>query len=459
MTKKELPVKIIQFGKGNFLRGFFTWMVEILNRNTDFNGRIEIVETFDTLKSQQLIDQGFKYHVIERGIENDKIIDRIIKVNSVTGLTNAVKAHDKFLKLALEPELKFVISNTTEAGITFKNEDTDINAPQTFPSRLTALLFHRFQHLAHREETIFVLPCELIDNNADTLKDFVLKYCELWHLSSGFVQWLNNSIVFCNTLVDRIVSGYPKRPEIFWKRIDFQDELLVECEPFHFWIIENKGEISQILPIYKTSLNVQFVEEIKPYKDIKVRILNGTHTAMVALGMVNGIKTVDDFMSHKRLSAFLENMLNDEILPTLSHRQYDSNDFKDKVYDRFKNPFLKHQLSAIQLNSISKFSSRLLPTLKDYLSLNGSLPHNITKVLAHLFWLYKDSYSPSGFELKDEPKVLDIFENAWSQNNLDITVRTLLRNKSLWGEDLSLIKDLKDKITATLERLKTAKVV
>ncbi|WP_299365239.1 tagaturonate reductase [Winogradskyella sp.] len=457
MSKHKLPVKIIQFGKGNFLRGFSTWMIEILNEETDFNGCIEIVETFDTIKSQQLIDQDFKYHVIERGIENNSIIDRITKINAVTGLTNAVKEYNKFLKLALDPQLKFIISNTTEAGIIFKNEDTDISTPQTFPSRLTALLFHRFQHLGHLEEHIFVLTCELIDKNADTLKSFVLKYCELWKLSLEFIEWIGKSIVFCNTLVDRIVSGYPRIPETFHKRIDFQDELLVECEPFHFWAIEKKGGINKVLPVHKTKLNVQFVENIKPYKDIKVRILNGAHTAMVALGMVNGIKTVDEFMHHKLLSAFLENMLNDEILPTLSRNHNDSNDFKDKVYDRFKNPFLKHQLSAIQLNSISKFRSRLLPTLKDYLSIKGSLPHYITEVLAHLFLLYRDSHSPSGFELKDDPRVLDIFRKAWSQNNLETTLSILLGNKILWGENLCLIKDLKDEIAAILERLNTAK--
>ncbi|WP_299521135.1 tagaturonate reductase [Winogradskyella sp.] len=458
MLKTELPVKIIQFGKGNFLRGFSTWMIEILNKETDFNGGIEIVETFDTAKSQQLINQGFKYHVIERGIDNDIIIDQITIINAITGLTNSVKSYDSFLKLALEPQLKFIISNTTEAGIAFKSEDTDINQPLTFPSRLTALLFYRFKHSVHLEESIFVLPCELIDDNADTLKGIVFKYCELWNLPPEFVKWLNNTIVFCNTLVDRIVSGYPKTPDAFRERINFQDKLMVECEPYHFWAIENKGQINKVFPVWKTNLNIRFVNDIKPYKDLKVRILNGAHTAMVALGMLQGIKTVDQFMSDTRLRTFLENMLTHDILPTLSHSKKESNDFKNKVFDRFQNPFIKHQLSAIQLNSISKFRARLLPTLKKYIDLNGKLPNYITEVLAHLIWLYRQSISPLGYELKDETQVLDIFKSAWSGNGLEKAVSLLLGNEELWGEDLLSIEGLKNEIIAKIKLLNSTKV-
>ncbi|WP_422106293.1 tagaturonate reductase [Winogradskyella sp.] len=457
MTNTELPTKIIQFGKGNFLRGFSTWMTEVLNKETDFNGGVEIVETFKTKRSKQLIEQDFKYHVIERGIENEIVIDRITRVNAIKGLTNVVTAYDKFLKLALEPELKFIISNTTETGITFKTEDTDIRSPQTFPGRLTALLFYRFQHLSHPEETIFVLPCELIDDNADTLRSCIFNYCELWKLPLEFVAWLNKTIVFCNTLVDRIVSGYPKAPEVFRERLSFRDELMVVCEPYHFWAIEDKAEISSALPIHKTNLNVQFVKDIKPYKKIKVRVLNGAHTAMVALGMLEGIKTVDEFMSNSALRILLDHMLNDDILPTLSQYKSESNDFKNRVFDRFQNPFTKHRLSTIQLNSISKFRTRLLPSLKDYVALKGSLPNHVPEVLAHLLWLYINSVSSSGIELIDEPRVLDIFKMAWSQNDLEKTVVALLQNKELWDEDLVLIEGLKATLMTSLNRLNMAK--
>jgi len=453
MKARQFPVKVIQFGKGNFLRGFSTWMVEILNRETDFGGMVEIVETFDTRKSEQLVLQDFKYHVTERGVESDKVIERITLVQSVSGLTNPSKLVDEFLKLALEPELKFIISNTTEAGIVFKQDDNEKSQPKTFPARLTALLFHRYEHFSNSQEKIFILPCELIDNNADALKEIILKYCQLWKLSKDFTYWLDNKIVFCNTLVDRIVSGYPKAPEAFKKKMDFEDKLMVECEPFHIWAIENKGNLHHYFPVNKTELNVQFVRDIKPYKEIKVRILNGCHTAMVAIGMLNNIRTVKDFMSNQDLKLFLDDMLAYDILPTLSDYKTDAIDFRNQVFDRFENPFLEHELSTIQLNSISKFKSRLLPPLKDYLNKNGELPNYIPTVLAHLLWLYKDDKSPLGIQLKDEEHIMNIFKLAWSENNIEMAVSSLLGNENLWGENLLLIKGLWEVVIAHTDKL------
>ncbi|NBC57628.1 MAG: tagaturonate reductase [Bacteroidetes bacterium] len=453
MKSAKRPAKIIQFGKGNFLRAFSVWMVEILNQKTDFNGNIEIVETFNTRKSDIFNRQNYRYHVIEKGIENDKQIERVTEINAVRGLTNGLSDFDEFLKLGLDPNLQFIISNTTEAGIEFDISDTSISSPRTFPGRLTAFLHHRFLHSDIHNKPIYVLPCELIENNANTLKHYVLKYCKLWTLSNDFDSWLEDNIIFCNTLVDRIVSGYPKQPNVYKERLSFDDELMVVCEPFHFWAIEDKAEIKKALPVLQTDLNVKFSEDIKSYKEIKVRILNGAHTAMVALGMIQGIKTVEEFMLNTSLRVFLKDMIDNEILPTLKFAEKDSIEFKNMVYDRFLNPYLKHELSAIQLNSISKFKSRLLPTFIDYIALKNRLPEHITDVLSHLILLYKTTHSPYGITLKDEPEVTKIFQKAWSRDKLEQTIEDILKNELLWGRNLYEIKNLDDEIYYHINKL------
>lgn len=453
MSSSHLPIKIIQFGKGNFLRGFSAWIIDFLNKNKNFNGGIQIVETFKTSKSDYFFNQNFRYNVVEQGIENQKVIDRHIEINSIIGLTNVVNEFDQFLKLAREPELQFIISNTTESGIIFNSNDSDIHSPQTYPGRLTALLFNRFKFLGVNTKKIYVLPCELIDNNADELLQCVKMYVDMWKLPPSFISWLNDTVYFCNTLVDRIVSGYPKNVNAYRNKLGFDDKLIVVCEPYHFWAIEDKAGLSDFFPIKDTHLNVRFVDDIRPYKDLKVRILNGAHTAMVSLGMVNGIETVEEFMSNISYKRFLDEMLTEEVFQTLSKSEIELLEFKNSVFDRFQNPFIKHQLSAIQLNSISKFRTRLLPSLKDYITINNAVPKHISEVLAHLLWLYKNGDIKSFFLLKDDPRVFEIFNKAWGYNDLNKTVHTLLQHQKLWGEDLSLISGLQKSIVENMSTI------
>ncbi|NKI27865.1 tagaturonate reductase [Arenibacter sp. 6A1] len=445
-----LPTKILQFGGGNFLRAFVDWMVQVLNEKTNFNSGIAIIKPTEYGDYQELKNQDGLFTVILNGIKNEQQVQEIKRVDCVNSIINPYTEWERYLELAKDPQLRFVVSNTTEAGIKFNLEDDfQYTPPKEFPAKLTLFLYYRFQFFKQNpSKGLIHLPCELVENNGLTLQKVVLEYAKHWGLGSDFTSWILTANHFCNTLVDRIVSGYPKdRAKEIEAELGYRDPMMVCGEYYHSWVIQAPESVQKELPFAQTDLNVQFVADLVAYREMKVRILNGAHTALVPVAYLAGTRWVDEALKQPKISRFINELLMKEIILTLDIPEKVKQQFVNDVLDRFKNPFLKHELISIALNSTSKFVARLLPTLKDYLALEKTLPKRIVFGLAALLYFYKGKYYGKKIDLKDDPKVLSFFNESWGQyereiTSLEETMNQILANSDIWGENLNEIPGL-----------------
>jgi tagaturonate reductase len=453
------PVKVLQFGGGNFLRGFADWIIDVLNEKTDFNGAIDIVTSVTPGTAEQINEQQGLYYLVQQGNKNGKAFSETRLITSVNRAINPAKDLDQFLVSAKNPDLRFVISNTTESGIAFEATDLSVDTlPKSFPGKLTVLLYHRFkQFKGSSDKTLIIIPCELIEKNGDTLKEVVLRYVAHWNLSNEFAHWVDKNI-FCNTLVDRIVPGYPKETisEIH-RETGFDDQLTVSAEPFYFWAIEAPSSVQKEFPTQIANLeNVIFTNDITPYRIRKVRILNGAHTALTPVAYLRGIRTVKEAMDDPHVSKFVQQTIEEEIIPTLALSHKELKDFSLAVGDRFRNPFIKHLLLSISLNSISKFKVRVLPTIIEYISLKKKLPENLITSFAALICFYKGEWNGETIPLKDSADVISIMQDAWHEGPVVNTVTKILSNTALWDSDLMKVEGLADATTREVNHLLTA---
>lgn len=411
---------VIQFGEGNFLRGFFDYFLHKMNEKGLYDGKSVVVQPRVGGKCALLNAQDCKYNLYLRGIQNGEIVKEHIFVESISRCVDPYKNFEDYMALADNPDFRFIVSNTTEAGIEFDNTCKFDDKPcKSFPGKLTQLLYKRFENGLNG---FIILPCELIDNNGAELKKCVLKYAELWNLEADFITWLENENHFVNTLVDRIVTGYPNDET---KDAHPDDKFLDTAEIFHLWVIE--GDFEEEFPLKKAGFNVDWTDDAKPYKKIKVRILNGAHTSLVAGALLSGIETVGEAMNDETASAFLNKCMKEEILPTIGENN-ESIAFANSVFDRFRNPFIQHKWRSIALNSVSKFSVRVLPTLLEYKEKNGKAPKGLTLSLASLIYFYKND-NPD-----DAESVVATMKND--------SIADILANTSLWNADLSDMTDM-----------------
>ncbi len=457
----------MQFGGGNFLRAFVVWMVDILNKETDFNGGIAIVKPTEGGDYLELKEQDGLFTVVLDGIKDGKQMAEKSLVTSVQKVVNCYTEWQTYLDLAENPDLRFIVSNTTEAGIQFNSEDKfDDSPPKEFPAKLTVWLHQRFEHfVGDISRGCILLPCELIENNGKALKNCVLQYADLWQLGDDFKEWLDSSNHFCGTLVDRIVSGYPReRANGIEKELGYKDQLLVAGEYYHSWVIQAPEFVQKELPFSQTELNVEFVSDLAPYREMKVRLLNGAHTSMVPVAYLAGIRLVNEAMEDETVSGFVESLLLKEATPTLDFPVEIKRKFVADVLDRFRNPLLKHQLISISLNSTSKFVTRLLPTLKDYYAKEGKLPQRIVFGLSALIRFYKGESDGEAIPLKDDQRILDFFAVQWKKfNNNKLTlselVTSILKNTLLWKEDLTQLDNLVETVTQNIEDMENKGVL
>lgn len=406
---------VIQFGEGNFLRGFFDYFLDTMNKNGLYDGKAVIVQPRAGGKCALLNAQECKYNLYLRGIENGEIRNEHTFVESISRGVDPYKNFEEYMYLADNPDFRFVVSNTTEAGIKFDESCTFDDKPcKSFPGKLTQLLYRRYKN---GMEGFIFLPCELIDNNGDELKKCVLKYAEHWNLEAEFSRWIETENTFANTLVDRIVTGYPADETA---ERHHEDKFLDTAEIFHLWVIE--GDFEKELPLKKAGFNIVWTDDVKPYKKIKVKILNGAHTSLVAAALLSGIETVSEAMNNEVTYLYLNKCMKEEILPTISEND-ESISFANAVFDRFKNPFIAHKWRSIALNSVSKFSVRVLPTLLEYKKLNGVYPKGLTLSLAYLIYFYKN----------DNPDDAE-YVVATMKND---SIEEILANTSLWQADIS----------------------
>lgn len=421
---------VIQFGEGNFLRGFFDCFLDVMNKNGLYDGKAVVIQPREGGKCALLNEQSCKYNLYLRGIENSETKQEHHFTESISRGIDPYKNFDEYMSLADNPDLRFVVSNTTEAGIAFDESCNSDDKPcKGFPAKLTQLLYRRYQ--SGLDGFIF-LPCELIDCNGDELKKCILKYADLWKLDSGFADWINTCNTFANTLVDRIVTGYPNDGT---EKNHPDDKFLDTAELFHLWVIE--GNFEDELPLKKSGFNVIWTDDAKPYKKIKVRILNGAHTSLVAGALLSGIETVGEAMEDETAFAFLTKAMNEEILPTIGENE-ESKAFANSVFDRFRNPFIHHKWRSIALNSVSKFSVRVLPTILEYKKKNGLYPGCLSMSLAYLIYFYKNDIP------EDNGSVIEEIKNN--------SIAGILGNTALWQTDLS---DMTETVTDYYEKIET----
>lgn len=451
-------VKVLQYGEGNFLRTFVDVYFDTLNKNDGGRYAVNIVKPITFGSLERFEKQRNKYHIILRGMDNGKAVENVYKVDSLEKVIDPFADYESYIALAKDPELKLIISNTTEAGICFNAEDKMEGFDGiTYPAKLTKFLYERFNAGL---DGVYLLPVELIDNNADELKRCVDKYIALWNLPETFKAWNDTQNFYCNTLVDRIVSGYPRDEETkahLTELIGETDELMSIGEPFGLWAVEKKGRIAEYIKEGVHNIEVVLTNDIGYYKKRKVRVLNGSHTNLVPTALMLGAVTVYDCMVDKKLSAFVEDTLKAEIIPYVSSDIAATTVFANSVKDRFMNPFLNHQLVSISLNSISKWRARVLPSFKDYYEEYGEIAPCLTIGFSYLMALYAslekqgDKYMVKvpnrEIELKDDLPYLEYFANGGD-------VVGFMKNVEIWGEDLTAYAGFTEAVYGNVEKIK-----
>jgi tagaturonate reductase len=458
-VESKLTEKVLQFGGGNFIRAFADWMIDVLNEKTDFNGSVIVVKPRPKGDYKQLRAQNGTFHVALNGIKAGMQYAEINKVNCISRILHAHDEWESLLKSAEQTDLRFVISNTTESGIIFNDKDVfDLKkAPKEYPAKLCIWLYQRFLTFeGAKDRGCVILPLELIADNGKVLKDCVLQYAQLWQLEPAFLDWINQANYFCNTLVDRIVAGFPKeKSEALFKEIGREDALLVEGEYYHNWIIQGPAFLEKELPFSKTDLNVVFADDLDIHRKIKVRLLNGAHTTMVPIGLLCHLPLVSEAMAHPVLGSFIKDLLQKEVIPTIDYPKDALLSFAEAVFDRFSNVAIRHQLIDISLNSTTKFITRLSYTLKDYIALEGVLPNRIVFALAALLRLYKGEIDGKAIPLRDKETSLNFIKTTWEHFNDDYPklVQTILSNTDIWGQDLTEIPNLCQKTAAYLSQI------
>lgn len=432
---EKFPTKVIQFGEGNFLRAFIDWQIHQMNKQGLFKGGVKIVQPLAKGMTKNLDQQDDLYTVLLEGVLNGKKYQSHEVIESVNGTVRPYENYAEYLKLAEDDNIEVIFSNTTEAGIAFDENDKLSDQPQnSYPGKLTALLYHRFEL---GKKGFHIIPCELINHNGDQLKKIVLQYAELWKLGEKFVDWINNDNKFYSTLVDRIVPGYPRdRAADLEKEWGYLDQMMVKTEPFLIFVLEGSQAINDVLPLKEAGINFVVTDDMQPYRNRKVSILNGPHTTMSPIARLAGIETVGEVMKDKEFYKFVNDEMYQEIIPTVALPEKELADYAEGIKERFENPYVKHQLSSIALNSISKFTARLLPTLKRYVAKNQELPKRIVLALAAYLKIYRGQ---ADFEPSDTAEVLAAFKKIAGDENY---VHEALSNSDFWGEDLTKISGL-----------------
>lgn len=465
LKKQKRPVRVVQFGEGNFLRAFVDYMIDIANEKGAFDGNIAIVKPIAFGSLDNFYKQNNNYTVVLRGKENGQTVEETRVVTSVEQVVDCTTDIDGFFALAQLESVRFIVSNTTEAGITLDENDHFDGLPETYPGKLTKFLYQRYQTFAGAaDKGVILLPVELIEHNGKKLKECVLALIRIWDLPEAFGRWVEETCVFCTTLVDRIVTGYPrdKAGEIC-EKLGYTDLLLDVCEPFALWVIESEKDISGELPLDKIGLPVVFTNNLKPYRDRKVRVLNGAHTGSVLAAYLSGQSIVRDCMHDPVVGQFFRRIVTEEIVPQVKLPEQEVRQFAASVFERFENPFIDHALLSISLNSVSKWKARVLPTFQDHFVACGQLPKLITFSFAALLAFYRSAdLRPDGLYAKrsdgteyvihDDAAVLEFFAQN-SEKSDEAYVSAVASNTAFWGEDMTQYPEFIKTVTHWLQQL------
>jgi len=452
-SQEKLPIKIVQFGGGNFMRGFTDYVIDKLNKEAGFNAGIVNVQPTPGGSVHKLEEQDNVYTLFSRGIKKGEIIDTKQVISAIQKSINPYTHYDEFLALAKEEELEFIFSNTTETGIAYDESENNYAGPhKNFPAKVAVLLHERFKHFNGAEDKgLRIIPCELIEDNAFALKEIIIKYAQLWNLDSNFVQWIEQSSYFHNTLVDRIVPGYPKDDvETYEDQLDYEDQMMVVSEVFLLFVIQDLANLKERIPFDKIDEQILVVDDIQPYRLRKVRILNGGHTLMLAPAILSGKETVKESIDDPFLGKFLSETIFNEVNPTLGLDENELKDFAEEVFDRFRNPFIKHYQASIALYFVSKFKVRILPSLLKYVEINHKLPLNLTFSLSSLIRFYQGKFGEKFLPLNDDEAIVNRFKEIWANEDYGKVAELALSETAFWDTDLTKVNGLKSAVAKAL---------
>ncbi|WP_276357362.1 tagaturonate reductase [Cohnella caldifontis] len=453
----QSPIRVLQIGEGNFLRGFADWMIQTCRNQGLFDGAIAVVQPRPSGKAKidKLAGQDGVYTLVTRGLEDGKTVERKEIVSVFSEAFDPYSEWEKLVRIAVSPDLKIVFSNTTEAGLVYRPEPLPAagGAIESFPGKIAFLLHARFEALRDAAGSgLLFLPCELLDRNGDALRDAVLRYADDWGYSQAFKDWVVKRNRFLNSLVDRIVTGYPpeEQAEAWFSEWGYRDDLLVTAEPYHLWAIEGGPEWEDVLPFRKAGLNVHWTNDLSAFQLRKVRILNGAHTWMTPLGLLHGVETVGELLQHPELGAAVRDAVYRSIVPSLPGPSAEVTAYADSVFERFANPFIRHRLADIAMNSLSKFKTRLLPTLASYADRGEPLPDLLLRGWAGLLRYYRVKRREDGsfegtslggvpYKVRDDAAALERIASVWEESaSEEQAIRGLLADEALWGRDLNV---------------------
>lgn len=458
VDKKNLPVKILQFGEGNFLRAFVDWMIDKANEAGVMNHGITVVQPI--AQGASIADifrkQDCMYHVYLEGIKDKKPVKEVRLVKSIMDILNPYDQYADYEKLFLSDDLEMIISNTTEAGIRYEEGDSlSAEPPKSFPAKMTALLYKRYKkYNGDCNKGLLIICCELIEDNGSTLRNYVLKHAAYNKLEKGFIDWVQSCCHFYDTLVDRIVPGFPKENiDEIKSEIGFDDNLVVKGEYFHVWAIGGDSIIKEKLPLNKAGLNVLFMDDIRPFRAKKVRILNGSHTAMVPVALQLGCETVMEAFNVPEVEKYINKMVQNEVLPCIEGSEQELQAFADKILERFYNPYLKHYLKDISLNSLSKWETRDYPTVYDNYKAGRDAKLAIFSFAA-LLLLYSGKSEAKGFTPNDSSEFIEFIVSTYNADNIEAWVEGIVRNKTMWNNDFSVIPYFIDEVTTNIELIR-----
>lgn len=460
------PIRIVQFGEGNFLRAFVEPMVEQLNNTTDFDGSVAIIKPRMQGTLSAFREQDNLYTVVLRGREQGSVVDKHQVITCVKQVLDGENTWEDLETLARCSTVQYIISNTTEAGITLVPDDSMEGIPTSFPGKLTKFLYTRYQAFSGFPDSgVVLLPCELIEDNGGKLWECVLQMAKIWQLPDGFTTWVEKYCHFLNTLVDRIVTGFPTaEAEKLWQQFGYRDTLLVTGEPYALWVIEASEKIAETIPFVNADLPVICTDDLRPYREQKVRVLNGAHTSTVLIGWLYGKTIVRELLEDPITNAFLRQTVENEIVPYVPLDREAVTSFAEAVFERFANPFIDHRLLDISLNSVSKWKTRVLPTLRDHVQNTGKIPQNLTFSFAALLAFYTGTdLQPDGLHttradgtpyiVRDSAEVLAFFAEN-STKPVVTYVDSVCAREDFWGEDLRRYPGFTDAVTKALTAIR-----
>lgn len=459
-NKTIRPEKVIQFGEGNFLRAFVDWIIFNMNEKTDFNGSVVVVQPIENGMIDMLNGQDCLYHVNLQGLDNGEPVNSLTKIDVISRALNVYTQNDEFMRLAEQPEMRFVISNTTEAGITFDSTCKFTDKPaSSYPGKLTQLLYHRYEYFkGDMSKGLIVFPCELIFLNGHKLKECILQYIELWQLGAEFKDWFLHACGVYATLVDRIVPGFPRKEiDEIKAKLGYDDNMVVQGEFFHLWVIEAPASIADEFPADKAGLNVLFVPSEEPYHERKVTLLNGPHTVLSPVAYLSGINIVRDACQHPVVGKYINKVMCEELMETLNLPKEELQKFAADVLERFVNPFVDHQVTSIMLNSFPKYETRDLPGLKTYLARKGELPKGLVLGLAAIITYYKGGVREDGAEIvpNDAPEIMALLKELWATGDTRKVAEGVLAEESIWKSNLNAIPGLTDLVVQYLDSIQS----